>query len=437
VARLAIERFTNFGDDLVPGYDLTISGRDASNATQLWSAIRPLIASVTFEDDEEVSSQIEIKVINQAETSPGQPVNWRAVIDSKAFTEGNDLDLFMGYGGERVFMDRCRIVKWLPIFEPTGPTEFTIRAHDGRHQMQLGNQFKSGQKKKKRKTFYTRQSDDQIVKQIAKKYGYGADTDTPKVKKKAVKGAGGKVQHVFPTRVQGGEQTDWDFLRKLADINRFDLWVSYDRKKNQHVVNFKERQDIGKPEYKFVYNGEDGSLISAQPDFSIQEQPTDVEVLHYDRKTRKIERTVVSEKNKGEKVALSDSRVGPGQLQAKKSLIQGAAVRFRAGGQVLEAFNSKPFRSKKEAQQFVEAWLRERERDMVVMQGKVVGIPTLRSRQVHQLEGLGARLDGFYRFSNTKHVQAPGSGIYVVEFTAHKVLSEEITRRGRTVTALV
>lgn len=436
MAKLARERFTAVGDDLIPGFDLTISGRDASSATQLFSAIRPLIASVTFEDDEEVSSQIEIKVINQAETAPRLPMNWRAVIDSKAFTEGNDIDLFMGYGGERVFMDRCKIVKWLPNFEPDGPTEFTIRAHDGRHAMQTGNQKKS-KSKKKRKTFYSKQSDDQIVKKIAKKYGYGADTDTPKVKKKAVKGAGGKVQHVFPTRVQGSDQTDWDFLQKLADINRFDLWVSYDQKKKQHVVNFKERRDIGQPEYKFVYNGEDGSLISAQPDFSIQEQPTDVEVLHYDRKTRKIERTIVSEQNKSEKVTLADARVGPGQLQAKKTLIQGAAVRFRAGDQVLEAFSNKPFRSKKEAQQFVEAWLREREREVVVMQGSVIGIPTLRARQVHQIEGLGARLDGFYRFTNTKHKMEPGGQIYTVDFVAHKILSEEITRRGKTVTALV
>jgi phage protein D len=117
-------------------------------------------------------------------------------------------------------------------------------------------------------------------------------------------------------------------------------------------------------------------------------------------------------------------------------LIQGAAVRFRAAGRVLEAFNNKPFRSKKEAQQFAEAWLKEREREVIVMQGKVIGIPTLRARQVHQIDGLGARLDGFYRFTNTKHVMK-GSGLYVVEFVAHKVLSEEITRRGKTVTALV
>jgi phage protein D len=430
MSRLPIERFTAYGQDLAPQYDLTISGRDTSKATELFDAIRPLVASVTFEDDEEMSSLLEITVINQPETPLGQPTNWRAVVDSKAFTEGNDIDLLMGYRGERVFMDRLQIVKWLPNFGPGGPTDFTIKGFDGRHAMTRGNQKKSAGKK--RKTFYQKKADSDIVADIAKKYGYGSDTDVPVVKKKAVRTEKG-VHHEFPTRVQGSDHSDWQFLQKLAKINNFDLWVSYDNSKKQHVVYFKQRQHAGQAEYKFTYNGEDGSLISAAPDFSIQDQPTDVEVHYYDRKTRKVKQTIIQETHESEKVKLSDGRIGPGQLQAKETIIQGAAVRFTAGGRTIEAFGKKPFRNEKEAKAFVENWLRERERDLIVMQGTVIGIPTLRSRQIHQLAGLGARLDGFYRFTNVKHKMAAGEP-YVCEFTAHKILETDFARRASTAT---
>lgn len=426
MVRLAREAFEEVGAELAPNFNIIISGRDTSEATELFAAVRPLIASVTFEDDQEMSSMFELQVINQPETSPGQPVNWNAVVDSKAFAEGNSVDLYMGYGPRLDFVDRIEIVKWLPIFPEEGPGSFTIKGYDGRHQMM--NQNAPKKSTKKRKTYYKNSPDEHIVKKIAEKYGYAVDADQTEVKKKAVKGKSGKVQHVFRTRAQAPEMTDWAFLQKLAAINRFDLWVSWSQRKQQWVVNFKKRKDAGSAGYKFTYNGEDGSLISAEPDFSIQDQPTDVEVLYYDRKKRSVERTIITESKTGEDVKLSGSRVGPGQLQAKKTLSPGARVRFTAFGQTIQAFTDRPFKSAKEATNFVQNWLRERESEFVVMQGKVVGVPSLRSRQIHQLAGLGARLDGFYRFSNVKHIQQPDQ-VYVCEFIASKVLSEEIAQR--------
>lgn len=431
MARLPTEIFRSLGDELAPGFDLTISGRDVSGGTALFQAIRPLISGLIFEDDEELSSVLEMTVINQPETSVGRPVNWRAVIDSKAFAEGNSIDLFMGYGSDRKFMDRVEIVKWLPVFPEEGPGQFTIKGFDGRHRMMNQNRVRpKGNSRRKKKTFYKNTPDESIVSAIAKKYGYGSDTDKTEVKKKAVTTANGKKQHVFRTRIQQPDQSDWDFLQKLADINRFDIWVDWSTKKNQWIVNFKKRVDAGQAIYKFTYNGADGSLISATPDFSIQDQPTDVEVLYYDRKKKTVERTLIFESTNAENVSLNGPRVGPGTLQAKKTLGAGARVRFSAFGQTIEAFSNRPFKSAKEATNFVQNWLKEREREFVIMQGKVIGIPDLRSRQIHELSGLGARLDGFYRFTNVRHVMMP-DGIYHAEFTANKVLSEEISKRAR------
>jgi len=433
MARLPRDEFKSFGDDLAPGFDLSISGKDADKATAFFEAVRPLVASVTFEDDEDLSSMLELTLINQPETQAGAPSDWRAVIDSKAFAEGNFIDLFMGYGSQRDFMDRVEIVKWQPTFSESGVGTFTIKGFDGRHRMQQANaRVKGIKKKQKRRTFYKNMPDEVIVQKIAEKYGYGTAVDPTEVKKKSTqifKGGRFITQHVIPTRVQAAGKTDWAFLQKLAHINRFDLWVDYDRRFEQFIVHFKKRQDEGQPIYEFTYNGADGSLISAEPDFSIKDQPTNVEVLHYDRKKRSVELTEIVDNTSAELVKLLGARVGPGQMQARKTLAVGARVRFTAFGETIDAFADKPFRSLKDAANFVQNWLRERERDFLIMQGKVIGLSKLRSRQIHSLRGLGARLDGLYRFTNVKHMQSPG-GMYICEFTANKVLSEAIARRA-------
>ena len=75
MTRLTSDIFSREGDELAPGFDLVISGRETNEATQLFNAIRPLIQSVVFEDDEELSSMLELKVINQ----PDQIKKWCSI----------------------------------------------------------------------------------------------------------------------------------------------------------------------------------------------------------------------------------------------------------------------------------------------------------------------------------------------------------------------
>jgi len=470
------------GDELGPSFDIFIEGKDASSSSPAFEAIRPLIAGVTYEEDEEMTALFELQVINQPDIRMGEgsKVDWHAVLDCKAFQEGNGIDLFMGYAGAKTYMGRVEIVKWLPKFGAQGPTEFLIKGFDGRHRMMQGNQVKAkapkedkasgGAKGKqaslagkapkaskgsanKQRHVYRSMTDDQVVKKVAAKYGFAVDCDTPEKglaaksggKKKGVVIEKGVVQKeepakskrrtaATPTRVQVADQTDWLFLQRLATINRFDLWVDYDLEAKRWVVHFKKRQDIGDPLMTFTYNGEDGSLLEAEPDFSVKEQSTSVEVLYFDRKTRTIELTSLEDQTKEEDVSFGTAM--PGSFTAKKTTGVGARVRFTAFGQSLEAISNKPFRSRKDAEAFIADWLKEKERDLVVLKGKVVGMESLRPRQVHEFLGMNTRLDGVYRLTQVKHVMQPGSP-YVVEFIAHKVLSEDISRRKATTKAKV
>jgi len=411
-----------FGSDVAPNFSLRITGKDDG----VFDYVKPLVSSVTFEEDEEMSSKFELLVVNHPHDTAGSPIDWRAVIDAKPFQEGNFIDLWAGYGNSRTFIDRVEIVKWLPDFPNGGVSTFKITGYDGRHKMQHENKRRAG---KKQKHFYRNLPDEQIVKEIAKKYGFDADVDPTVVSsKETVTFSKGKTikKHVIPTRIQTADTDDWTFLQKLAQINRFDLWVDFDRRKDRYVVHFKRRPDTAQPIYTFGYNRGDGSLLSATPDFSVKDQSTDVEVLYFDRHTRSVQLTVISDNNKSEDVKLGSSRY-VGQLQARQKLAKGARVRFTAFGQTIDAFSSKPFRSKKEAQNFVQVWLAERERDLVILSGQVIGLPDVRVRQVHEFVGMSRRLDGFYRLTNVKHKEVVGSS-YICEFTAHKILSDTITK---------
>jgi hypothetical protein len=430
MAKRVDSRFISLGADIAPDFDISISGKDTGTGSQLFEAIRPLIKSVIYEEDEDMSSMLTINVINQPEIKLGYGVNWNAVLDSKAFQEGNFIDLFMGYGGVRGYQGRTEIVGWLPIFPSEGIGSFQIKAYDARHRMTIGNKPNKGKlNNKKRKVAYRNMSDEMIVKKVAIKYGYASNTDATEHKKHSrviVRAAGGKAikKSFLPTRVQSADTTDWQFLKRLAAINRFDLWVDYNLSKRQFVINFKKRLDTGSPIYEFTYNGKDGSLIEATPEFAVDDQSTDVEVLFFDRRKRNIELTQVSDRKLAERVKLTTAK--PGDLEVKKTMAKGARVRFTAFGQTIEAFSDKPFRSRGDAETFVKHWLKERERDLMILKGRVVGVETLRPRQFHIFGGMSKRADGIYRLTQVKKVMTPGS-IFNCEFLAHKVISQQIT----------
>jgi phage protein D len=505
------------GTELSPSFDIFIEGKDASAANPLFEVIRPLISSVTYEEDEEMAALFTLSIINQPDIKLGlgSKIDWRAVLDCKAFAEGNAVDLFMGYAGIKTYMGRVEIIKWMPDFPSSGPTEFTIKGYDARHRMMTGNQVKmktakvdkvgksksssgvkqrqlsieaktkgakgsKGSAQKKKHTFQNL-TDDLIVAKIAAKYGFAADCDPAEKglasmsakasssgfivaggKKYDMTTAKGKAEYAafkananasgnvapkekeskssprrtsaVPSRIQIPDQTDWQFLQRLASINRFDLWVDYDLGNKQWTVHFKQRKAANNAGYTFTYNGIDGSLLEAHPDFSLKEQSTSAEVLYFDSKNKSIELTTIEDTKKEENVNFKST--APGDLVAKKSIGAGARVRFTAFGQSLEAIADKPFRSKKEAEAFVADWLKEKERDLIILTGKVVGMEDLRPRQVHEFIGMSTRLDGFYRLTQVKHNMTAGQP-FTVDFIAHKILSEEITRRKPTTKAKV
>lgn len=434
-------------DNLTPAFDIYISGKDMSKITPIGSRLLDLLVSIEYEDDVKMSSLLTMHLKNRADTQPDKFADWSAVLESLAFQEGNYVDLYLGYGNLREFVDRCEILKWMPNFDADGQT-LTIKAQDGRHRLQSSHRARfKNIGRKKRQTVWKGLSDADIVRKIAAKYQYKADVDPTEINKKtAIKvvappigspvGTKPKLtpQSVIPNRIQKAGQTDWEFLQHLAKIQDFDLWVDFQKSNDPaapieggaYVVHFKKKKEAGEEiGYLFKYGGDNPSILNASPEFSIKDKPTGVEVLHYDKSTRKIKATTIEDTTKTEIMRLDGPKVGPNSLRAKDEILHGARVRFTAFGRSITAIADKPFYSKQDALDFVDKFLRENERDFIMLRMTVVGVPSLRSRQVHAVEGLSSRLDGFYKITNCKHTMSP-DGIYVCEVTGYKLLTAEI-----------
>lgn len=418
-----------------PNFALSVGAQGDAEMGVHWEQVAPLVKGVEIEYDEDMSSRLEVHLHQHPNSPPGQKVDWEKVLDNKAIQEGNVLECHMGYGIQMEHMGRFEIPRWLPRFGELGPELLKLKCYDARHRMMESHKA-SIKGPKKRKHAYRNKPDEAIVEEIAEKYGFGSDVDATDSRLRnevTLQNGQKKVRQVYPVRVQSASQNDWRFLQRLADIHRFDLWVDWDVFNKRWVLHFKRRLDAGAATYHFEYNGGNGAILSFEPDFLIKDQPTDVEVLYYDRGNREIARTIVSETTRAENVSVGSARGGR-SYQANREIIQGAAVRFSAFGQTVQAISDQPFRNKAEAERFALHYLKERERDLLTVEGRLVGLPMLRPRQICLVTGFSKRLDGYYRFTNVTHPMMPDSE-YECSFKAHKILSQDVLRQPQTTKA--
>lgn len=369
--------------------------------------LRDHFLELEFEEDVKMASQLKLTLSNPE----------YIVSDSDVLKEGNFLDVEMGYsfavyfGGRRV-----EVVKIEPDFPRDTMPQIVVKGRDGRHRMSLGKKipkFISGTAAKKFKQVsrkFSRKRDDQIVSQLASEvYGFAVDVDRTEGRK---------------TRVKKKETSDWEFILRLAKLNNYETWVDYetgnDRGLVGWVLHFRKKELKPAEYYIFEYQqGEEGTLLEISLEMETTRQVTDVEVLSYERRIRKIK---TAELKETKEVVVKSVRGLKGG-QAVEAVDYGAKVLFTAFGRTMEVISHRPFRSSKDAKKYAENWLRDREEDFVTATGTVIGVENLKPRQVHKLTGLGVRFSGFYYFDQVGHKYAK-DGSYECGFVAHRVVPE-------------
>lgn len=377
-------------DYFAPRYLITIEG------TKLREDITQYIAGTEYEEAENTAAKIVLEVNN-----PGL-----RFLDERVFAEGNSVDLWMGYAGSPlVFQNRGIIVKPEPSFPRAGIPTMTITAYD------LSQRLMTTPSKDRGKV-YSKLRDSEIATQIFKDEGIAPFVFQTKS---------------IGTRVRKKGVTRWKFLRSLAKLHGFVIYVRYSPEERATIGYFGPSETRDQPKrYKFIYGtGEpDATLLEFHPKMSLPSQSTMVEIAYTDPKSRKTIKVRAEVKKKDSERTRFIAATANDKL--KKKIENGPSVTLTVLGQREELLADRKFASPGDAKRFAAAWFDRRQRDFVFGDGTLVGLPDLRLGQVHELGGLGPRFSGDWIF--TKVVQRMGQRAFETDFEATKrVLKSVVT----------
>lgn len=434
------------GDDLAPVFRIDVNDR------ALNFDISRFIQSVEYESAVDMSDLFSITIDNPGLIDDSF-ADWSA---HKAFQPGNEASLYVGYGSAdrpENFIGHCIWKKVLPDLPASGMPQLQLKGYDLSTNMMIGEgPIKNGNRIARpavkrpvefadnQGTVYSNVRHSEIVWNIADMYGMDKDIDeTTKPDDFVVKKG----------------QKHYTLVKGLANMNNRDFWVDYDPKRRKWVLHWKIINRNQQPQYILRYNqGDLGTILEAQPEYGIQDTVTTATISIFDevnqrwisaieiedasgpdpifrqgggleaRNTAQIRPKSANKKLLSGKPSKAGARSGAARHQARdvihEALDNASAFRIAAGGVAIEVLPpANRFRSPEEAATFLLRWFNDRRDNFIKVSGSLIGIESLRARQVHTLKGLGVRLDGDYYFTSVRHKVGT---TYTCEFTANKVM---------------
>lgn len=369
------------------------------------------IVKVEAELTRDIADQITITMLNPLTTriGVGNNQNEFMYVDADVFLPGNEISVYMGYGGNNSFIARGIITKYLPSFPSDGIPKLTIKAQDASVRlMEYGD--KAG-------ASYPDMSYSDIVKQICNGYGIavGEIESTPKVKN-TVKKAG---------------TNDYQFVKGLASLCGFECKVRWTDKAKKWQMYWRTPKPMQDRRYTFTYlNGPNSTLLSFEPQYGMRDAVSEIKVLYFDHLSRTWEELSVKEgqvvtSKKGKKKVVpnvaGDSAIAfTGDDRQVEEITSTNVIRVDIAGTSVEVVANRPFTCPEDALAFATEYFNHSQSMFITGQGKCIGVESLAPGQVHILTGLGKQLSGEYELTTVKHV-FDNNG-YTTEIFGNKVL---------------
>jgi len=369
------------------------------NGTALEDDIKRKIMSVTWRDASVGADSIEITMRDPS----------LKTVDQRVFAEGNEVDLFLGYGNRLQFVGRGQV--WEPpsvsASERAQP-QVTVTALGAARRMMEAS------KKKKGRSFGKSALELNIVERIAGDYSFAVQGEQPGNDRKTFKRSG---------------MSDWEYLQKMAFYAGYRLWVEWIPSKSggRWTVVFKppgrgptRPRNARASNYRFVWGLDYAEianrLLSWDVTYSAEAGASSIEVLRFDRKTHNYAVLVANLEQAGIKWSFH----GPSGMELIQEEIKtGSRVVFTAFGKQIHVVRDKPFKSDKEALEYAKSWLRKRALSFILLRGTVPGLPDLKKYTTHKLEGLPSRLAGDYEILDIETTWAAG-GTMRTTFSAQR-----------------
>jgi phage protein D len=308
------------------------------------------LTSVTVDNTLEGADQFSF-VVNNAFDLQKRDFRWL----DEVFAFGKRVRIEMGYVDQTVLMVLGLITEIKTGFPSGSLPQITVSGFDLSYCMGRGKVLKHWDEK----------TDSFVITEIANKHGL-----TPVVKDT-------RVKH---PRIEQSQESDLEFITKLAGRNGFELYVFDETLYCQPPFNDKDAS--------FVFEWGHG-LTSFTPEINISEQITEVEVLGWDVNTKK---EIVGKAKAGQEPGRAGNRKSGGEVIKSICRAEPPVHRVR-----------QPVYSKDEANRRAEAILKKRSEGFVKGSGEVIGNPLIFIDDIVELKGLGKKFSKKYYLEKSTH----------------------------------
>jgi phage protein D len=346
-------------DTLAPAFKVRVNGAELPQ-----DAMADLIA-LTVLDDVDAASMCVLQL--KGWDGVAMQVKW---MDDARFSEGNPIEVELGYRDATQLLFSGEIVGLEPDFPEGGAPTLTLRGYDLRHRLM----------RERRSHAYLQSKDSDIVSQVAQGAGLRARAEDSGV--------------VQPYLLQHN-QTDYQFLAGRAARIGWELLAE------GRTLVFRPRPVAEEPALTLRREVE---LLTFRPRLSTMGLAPKKEVRGWSAQ--------------GKQAVVGQSAVGDEKSLMAGSTSGGAAVQraFQRSGSTLV---SHPLHSQEDADQLARHAFREMGMDYIRAEGVCIGEPKLRAGMVVKIEGLGERFSGRYYVGSAEHRFHPQSG-YRTKFTARR-----------------
>lgn len=425
-------------DRMAPNFSLTIEGN--------WvpENIRGMIERIEYEEADGMADLLRIRINDSLD-----PDGKMRIRDSRLFMPGNAVSVWMGYGASIRHIGRAIIRRVRPTFPGGGPPTMEIVGYTADSLMadsapealkETKNLKKGGVRVKNSKAgrTWTQAKYSEAVRDRAEAYGFLTDIDdTPEP----------------PTDfIQKANMTDFDFIQGIANLTGFVFWVDGDEH-GEWTLHFRDpnklqQSDVQDQVYTFKYgDGDFSTLLNFEPELGIQGSITKLLVQTKDPISGKVLQASVEEENDdapdltiepNNARSATDARTNAVRFGRSSQLDQRSQVDLEGNGMsgpiatasdvkiFIEDFSfaikaNRRFRNEAELAAWAAQWFRRHRENFMLSRGTIVGVESIRARQIHKLSGLGTAYDGEYQFTRVRHIMDATQG-YLVDFNARRVV---------------
>ncbi|KKN12125.1 hypothetical protein LCGC14_1019690 [marine sediment metagenome] len=328
--------------------------------------------------------------------------------DLRIFQPGNEISIAFGYGTDIEHVGRVIIRRVRYDFPQDGMPSFTVEGYT------LDAQMMDNSPEKGADRVHANDNLSSVVRKVVGrgKYGFTLDVDDTPDTAKAF--------------AQIGGVTDYQMVKGCANLSGFFFWVDGDEDGTWRL-HFKSPSKVFdsqfQPDLEFKYNaGDEGNLLSFQPELLIQGARTKIKVIFFDPKAGKVVEEEIEEPSP---LASLDVLAIPTQTASLEDELEaGIEIKIVSGEFSFEPAFNKRIKTAAEAKLWAAQWFRRHREGFITAKGIVVGTQALRARQIHTISGISKALDGKWYFSRVRHVFSDTDG-YLCEFDARKQNSVE------------